>query len=107
MKKNTLRGVLAILAIFMLASCKKDDSSNAPTLEIEKLSGVVADNPQALATVPVIVSSQFIQEGGARSSFVSPENRGGNQAKGVRPTKDGTPPVVNITAPLNGAVITG
>lgn len=106
MKKNTLWGVLAIIAIFALGSCKKDDSSNAPTLEIEKLSGVVADNPLELTQVPAIVSPQFIEEGGARSSFTSPENRTGYQAKG-RPTKDGTPPVVNITAPLNGAVITG
>lgn len=106
MKKNTLWGVLAVLAIFSLASCKKDGSSDAPTLELLKLSGVVADNPADLVNVPAIVSPQFIEEGGARSSFTAPENRGGYQAKG-RPTKDGTPPVVNITAPLNGAVISG
>jgi uncharacterized protein YvpB len=112
MKKNALLGTFALAAI-ALTSCQKDAGVNAPSNpEFARNSGVIADDPAAIAKVPMIVSSDFMRNG-SFTQFVALNSPNGNTAaKGPRgggstSTKDITPPSVAFTAPTNGSSVSG
>jgi hypothetical protein len=103
--KNILLGIVTVAAIG--TSCKKEDATYAPptseTTDNSKNSGVVADNPADVAQVPLIISSDFLNNG-IRTNEIAPNI---DQARGTKPVRDAIAPTVSITSPTNGASVSG
>ena len=104
--KNVLRGVAvyAVTTLFLI-SCQKEQTPDVNNVEVTngvKVSGVAPDNPQALARIPMIVSSSFLQLSTQPGAVILSQN--------ARPPKGGrdiTPPSVSISSPLNNAAVSG
>ena len=112
-----LRGVALCSALsFLIVSCKKEDTSfikpntNDVQTSSEKSFGVMPDDPARVATVPMIVSAQYLQENRLALSadpfaltgslYTQPYAlRGGSN--------DRTKPVVSIVSPSSGSSVSG
>ena len=112
-----LRGVALCSALsFLIVSCKKEDTSfikpntNDVQTSSERSFGAVPDDPALVATVPMIISAQFLQENRLALSadplaligslYTQPfALRGG--------PNDRTKPVVSIVSPSSGNTVSG
>jgi hypothetical protein len=99
--RTTIVTVLA--AVFILNSCKKEDSKQSGLIEVsqEKFAGVVPDDPIKVSKIPMIISADFVI-GGSKIS-VNPElsfaARGG-KADRILPT-------ISINSPSNSSTVSG
>lgn len=133
--KKSLR--LALCALVCLAACNKEVSETLqPTVVGPRLGGALPDDPEKLAKVPLIVSSDFLKveglsaikprgpkvvdsdgDGIADSNDACPTQKetfngyqdGDGCPDTVPPstTPDATAPTIAITAPANGTVVSG
>ncbi len=98
--------LVLLVAALLWTSCQKDTyhqpANDQPVIEGQKSGGVVEDNPESVARVPLIVSSGFLAEMQGSGNFSNEAYRG----KPVR-IIDATAPTVSITSPANGASVSG
>ncbi len=107
--KKLMRGV-AMLCVgsILWASCKKEsDTMSVPSTQETstnlKQSGVAPDDPALVAKVPMITSADYMAE--KITNYFSSQPL--TEARGSGGGKDRTTPQVNITNPVNGAVVSG
>ncbi|MES2429421.1 MAG: Ig-like domain-containing protein [Bacteroidota bacterium] len=108
MKFNKILLGVAICTTGLITSCKKDDSgvqvSTSETNSTVQASGVAADDEKIAASVPMLMSTDFLQR-------VSEESVASNNptrlAKGKPTTGDRTLPTVLITSPSTGSIVSG
>jgi len=113
---RTLTLGLTLTTSLFWYSCKKQDQPGNDSTVIKteesdqfRMSGVVAEKPNALLGVNMLVSRDFI------SKQVADENQKQSNINtqlnaattGGRKTGDRTPPTVSITSPSNGAAVSG
>ncbi len=98
--------LVLLVAALLWTSCQKETShqptNDQPVVEGQKFGGVVPDNPESVARVPLIVSSGFLAEMQGSVNFSNESYRG----KPVR-IIDATAPTVSITSPANGSTVSG
>jgi hypothetical protein len=105
-KLKTPFSIAVLIAITMLWTACKKEVSNQP-MEIptgmseQKQSGVVPDDPLLLSKVPVIMSSDMMN-----NVIKNPDLLISLRGKPVR-NVDATAPTVSITSPANGASVSG
>jgi len=112
MKQLKLRSGMAVLlgATMMWTSCQKEVSSLLPLNQTTqttsaRLGGLVADDPNTVSLVPMIMSSGTSgSPSGFKIADISATLKGKHPAGG---TTDATPPAVSITSPSNGTAVTG
>jgi Papain family cysteine protease/Bacterial Ig domain len=96
--------IIAITSLFFI-SCQKENTSFAVSSPSEtnglKRSGVLADKPEMLAKVPMIISAHFLKN---HELFFKDTNGITNAA---RPRKDQSVPLVTITSPVTGTSLSG
>jgi hypothetical protein len=102
--------VLLSATLFWTA-CQKE-ISNKPVItrqefQMKPVSGVIPDDPEKVAKVPLIVSTEFLKKAFANPYLMEslkgkPASSGGGSGK-----TDNTTPVVSITSPTNGATVSG
>ena len=98
--------LVLLVATALWTSCQKERShpsiNDQDITQDQRVSGVVADNPESVARVPLIVSSDFLAQMQGSGDFSNEAFRG----KPVR-VVDATAPTVSITSPANGAAVSG
>ena len=99
--------IIATTCLFLISCQKEDRSALSPSLPNNqaKRSGVSADDPKALANVPMIASAQFVtnhnnafKDTSINSNAISTTGRG---------KRDQVVPVVNIISPVAGSSVSG
>ncbi|RXK58127.1 hypothetical protein ESA94_19135 [Lacibacter luteus] len=104
-KPRTCVAAILCVTLFMVA-CKKEasDKSVEESSELQqvKARGLVADNPQTVSKVPLIVSADLLSKTSADPTLLI-----ALKGKPVSTTKDATPPVISITSPSAGATVSG
>ena len=112
MKLKKIQFLTAMVGMsFLWISCQKDVSDQAtenPENPSIKNFGAVADNPDELRKVQLIMSSEFASRGYDLSGSLMANGKG----KPVKPgsggsTSDATAPTVTITSPANGSTVSG
>src|SRR5438105_638672 len=99
--KSPLNLGMCALVCTLLFSCQKQISTeSAPKTSSVRTSGAVADNPEKIATVPTIISADYVKNLGSTASGNTSDQKGKRGA-------DVTPPTVSITSPANGATVSG
>jgi len=95
--------VVLIIATSLWTSCQKEISSPSTQthseIQNQQISGVLPDDPAAVAKVPLIVSSDFLAHGPNFSSIFETAERGGK--------RDIIAPLVSIISPASGVQISG
>ncbi len=94
-----------LVAALLWGSCRKQISQDFPgepqNFSEQRVSGVVPDDPIAISKVPLIVSSNFLQNPEAED-YLSGLEKGK-----PRRTFDVTAPTVSITSPASGSSVSG
>lgn len=111
MKRNLqfCKGLLLLyVTAILLTACQKEitpvpQSDVTQNFSGQRISGVLPDDPIAVSKVPLIVSADFLANGGLTS-----DNSSSYLFRG-KPLKSGdvTAPTVSITSPVSGASVTG
>lgn len=110
MKKPTVLRLWAVLCtLLILSACQKETSTQQqepPPNEQANIhaTGVVPDDPAKVAKVPLLVSSEFLQN---KEGYLSSAILLNAKGKPVKSGTDVTPPSVSITSPANGATVSG
>ena len=98
--------LVLLTATVLWTSCQKERSHPSINDQVitqdERVSGVVPDNPESVARVPLIISSDFLAQIQGAGDF-------SNEAYKGKPVRllDVTAPTVSITSPANGATVSG
>lgn len=112
MKLKKIQFLTAMVGMsFLWISCQKDVSDQAtenPENQSIKNFGAVADDPDEVRKVQLIMSSEFASRGYDLSGSLMANGKG----KPVKPgsggsTSDATLPTVTITSPANGSTVSG
>ena len=114
--KKLLFGVAMCMASSLFwVSCKKTDTAifnNPPATQTNlKVSGVVPDDPERAAQVPMIISTTFLNES-KKALLADPLSLGSPNNKlplnlFSRANSDRTFPTVSITSPVNSSTVSG
>jgi hypothetical protein len=104
LKRMSLCSYGYLSLIVVLFSCSKADLQvqTIPGAE-SKLSGVTASDPVLTASVPVLMSEDFLQS----SRLATLNGKSTNDFLKAKRSTDKTLPVVSITSPSNGATVSG
>lgn len=115
--KKLLYGVAICTASSLFwVSCKKTDTATlinplSPQTNL-RVSGVVPDDPERVAKVPMIISTTFLNQS-EKALLADPLSLGVTSDKlnltlaSRRPNNDRTFPTVSITSPTNGSTVSG
>lgn len=101
MKYPALKLLTVVCAVVLFSACKKEvvpaPSNPYPENDYTRATGALPDDPAMVAKVPVIMSAGFLKDKQNLESAMAAN----------RPRKDGTAPLVTITSPSNGSVVSG
>jgi len=96
------------MSMALMISCTKEESTITPVDQNSqpslKLSGAKEDDPELVAKIPTIISSDFVRTARQNPAFIM---AGRGKPKPTTGTTDITPPTVSITSPGNGSSLSG